>query len=547
MIRQRARRARGLARVTAVGYGQILFCESPAAGAAIALGVAAVAPRAALMGVLACALATIIARRARYPMAEWRRGLYGYVAALTGTFWGLLFDGGFLSWLLLMIAAAAGPPATRLAHRVFTPRGVPALAAPALVFVWAAMPLLSLVPPAEHAPSSILAPALAWGLTFAGLAIYSRLTAMAGVIGALTGIVVSLVLTGGMHAVMISNALPIAVALIGVFLPWSAAAVVVGTAAAAAGAALAWLGVLTVGAWGVPVLVAPFNLVTVLVIAALRVPAVRRRVPGRPAPLPLASVGRPEAGRAMWAQQRRLAALVAGAQRVCVLTGAGVSTAAGLPDFRGPQGLWARQGRITLDTFIGSADARERYWTEEEAFFRLVAHARPAAAHRALVALHREGRIASVVTQNVDGLHQAAGLPDDKVIEIHGSVRDAMCIDCGWGTPRAQLSEAIAAGAATFYCERCRGPLKGGSVMFGELVSPAVLQASLCSLLSSDLLLVLGTSLAVAPASDLVRWARDAGIPVAIVNATPTRYDRHADVTVNADVGAALELLGVRL
>jgi NAD-dependent deacetylase len=283
--------------------------------------------------------------------------------------------------------------------------------------------------------------------------------------------------------------------------------------------------------------------VTVLVLVALRVPAVRRRVPGRPAPLPLASVGRPEAGRAMWAQHRRLASLVARAQRVCVLTGAGVSTAAGLPDFRGPQGLWARQGRITLDTFIGAGEARERYWKEEEAFFRLAAGARPAAVHDALAALHREGRLSSVVTQNVDGLHQAAGLPDDKVIEIHGSLRSAHCIDCDWTMPRAELSEAIAAGTATFYCERCRGLVKGGSVMFGELVSPAVLQASLCALLASDLLLVLGTSLAVAPASDLVRWARDAGIPVAIVNATPTRYDSQADVTFNADVGAAMELL----
>jgi NAD-dependent protein deacetylase/lipoamidase len=547
VIPRAARRAWWLALVTAVGYGQILFCESAAAGAALALGIATVAPRAALMGVLACALATVMARHGRYPTADWRRGLYGYAAALTGTFWGLLFDGGFLSWLLLLIAAAAGPPATRLAHRLLTPRGVPALAAPALVLVWAALPLLRLAPPSEDAAPSVIAQALAWTLTLAGLAVYSRLTAMAAVVGALAGIVASLAMTGGLHGVIVSNAMPTAVALTGVFLPWSPAAVVVGAVAAAAAGALAWLGVLTVGAWGVPVLVAPFNVVTVLVIAALRLPAVRRRVPGRPAPLPLASVGPPEAGRALWAQQRRLAALVARAKRVCVLTGAGVSTAAGLPDFRGPQGLWARQGRITLDTFIAAAEARERYWKEEEAFFRLVAHARPAAVHHALVALHAEGRLASVVTQNVDGLHQAAGLPDDKVIEIHGSLRDAACVDCGWTVPRASLSEAIAAGAATFYCERCRGLVKGGSVMFGERLSPAVLQASLCALLASDLLLVLGTSLAVTPASDLVRWARDAGIPVAIVNATPTRYDDQADVTVNADVGVTMEVLGVRL
>lgn len=546
MTLRAARRAWWLALVTAVGYGQILFCESAAAGALLGLGVAVLAPRAALMGLFACALATAIARRQRYPKEEWRRGLYGYAAALAGTFWGLLFDGGFLSWAVLTLAATACPPATRLAHRLLTPRGVPALAAPALVLVWAALPMLPFAPPADDGAPSLIAQGAAWALTFAGLAVYSRLTATAALVGALAGIVASLAVTGGLQVVMISNAMPTAVALMGVFLPWSAAAVAVGAVAAAAAAALAWLGVLTLGAWGVPVLVGPFTLVTMLVVAALRLPIVRRNLPGRPAPLPLASVGRPEAGRAMWSQQRRLASLVARAQRVCVLTGAGVSTAAGLPDFRGPQGLWARQGRMTLDTFIASAEARERYWKEEEAFFRLATHARPAAVHRALVRLHREGRLASVVTQNVDGLHQAAGLPDDKVIEIHGSLRSAMCVDCGWGMPRAELSEAITAGAATFYCERCRGLIKGGSVMFGELVSPGVLQSSLCALLSSDLLLVLGTSLAVAPASDLVRWARDAGISFAIVNATPTRYDAHADVTLNADVGVALELLADR-
>jgi NAD-dependent deacetylase len=543
VILRTARRAWWLSVVTAVGYGQVLFCESPSAGALLALGVAALAPRAAVMGLFACALATAIARRQRYPKDEWRRGLYGYAAALTGTFWGLLFEGGVVSWTLLMLAAAACPTATRLAHRVLSPRQVPALAVPSLALVWAAVPLLPFVAAADDPAPSLVAQVAAWVLTFAGLAVYSTLTARAALVGALAGTVVSLAITGGVQAVMVSNAMPTAVALMAVFLPWSAAAVIVGAVASAAAAALAWLGVLTLGARGVPVLVGPFTVVTVLVIAALRLPAVRRRVPGRPAPLPLASVGRPEAGRAMWAQQRRLVSLVSRARRVCVLTGAGVSTAAGLPDFRGPQGLWARQGRITLDTFIACADARDRYWKEEEAFFRLATHARPAAVHRALVALHREGRLAAVVTQNVDGLHQAAGLPDDKVIQIHGSLRSAVCIDCGWAMSRAELSEAIAEGAATFYCERCRGLIKGGSVMFGERVSPVILQGSLCALLSSDLLLVLGTSLAVAPASDLVGWARDAGIPVAIVNATPTRYDDHAEVTLNADVAVAMELL----
>ena len=212
MIRRAARRAWWLALVTAVGYGQILFCESAAAGAAIALGVAVLAPRAALMGVFACALATVMARQQRYPTAEWRRGLYGYAAALAGTFWGVLFDGGFLSWVLLIIAAVVCPPATRLAHRLLTPRGVPALAAPALVLVWAALPLLPLMPLGDDAAPPIATQALAWTLTLAGFAVYSRLTALAAVVGALAGIVVSLAMTGTVHGVIVSNAMPTATA-----------------------------------------------------------------------------------------------------------------------------------------------------------------------------------------------------------------------------------------------------------------------------------------------------------------------------------------------
>ncbi|HEX9749063.1 MAG TPA: Sir2 family NAD-dependent protein deacetylase, partial [Methylomirabilota bacterium] len=164
----------------------------------------------------------------------------------------------------------------------------------------------------------------------------------------------------------------------------------------------------------------------------------------------------------------------------------------------------------------------------------------PAATHKALAALGRQGRLSAVVTQNVDGLHQAAGLPAETVIELHGSIREAFCLDCGHVVERATLSSRIERGGAALYCPVCQGLLKGGSVMFGERVSPDRLDAALRAVLAADLLLVLGTSLLVAPASDLLRWARDAGVPIVIVNATPTPYDGDAAATLTADVDAVM-------
>jgi NAD-dependent deacetylase len=263
-----------------------------------------------------------------------------------------------------------------------------------------------------------------------------------------------------------------------------------------------------------------------------------------PRPLRLAAVAHPEQARRAWHARRALASLLRDGRRVCVLTGAGVSTAAGLPDVRGPGGLGSRTRRITLEEFTASAAARAEYWRDEEAFFRLARDAAPAAIHHALARLWRQGRLTAVVTQNVDGLHQAAGLPDEAVVELHGSLHRAACLDCGHTVPRAPLSPRAERGDG-IYCSMCRGLLKGGGTMFGEPVSPARLDAALRALLDADLLLVLGTTLQVAPAAEIVRWARDAGVPVAIVNATATALDADAALVLRDDVNDVLgELVG---
>lgn len=524
-------------RAAAAGYAQVLFAESPLAGLLMLLGLIPLAPRAAAGAALACSLATVLARLRGYPYAEWRRGLYGYTAALTGVFWGVLFAPTWRAWLVLVAAALAAPPLTRLAHRLLTPRQLPALALPALALTWVAWLLLA---PAETAPATgWRALACGWVLTLAGLAVSSRLLAVTAVLGGVIGLAVSSALGDAGAAGVLANSVPTAIALGGVFLPFSPAALAV-AGLAAAGAGALWWGVTIDAALPLPVLVAPFSLLTIGVVSALRLARLRRLVPGRPAPLPLASVGSPEVARRARLAQTRLDTLATRSRKICVLTGAGVSTGAGLPDFRGPRGLWTRTCDIQLADFVRSPEARAAYWQEEQRFFRLVEAVSPAATHKALAALGRQGRLSAVVTQNVDGLHQAAGLPAEAVIELHGSIREAVCLDCGHAVERATLSSRIERGGAALYCPACQGLLKGGSVMFGERVSPDRLDAALRAVLAADLLLVLGTSLLVAPASDLLQWARDAGVPIVIVNATPTPYDADADAALTADVDAVM-------
>jgi NAD-dependent deacetylase len=531
-------RLRNAFRAWATAHGQILFCESRAGGVLILVGLLPLTPRGAIASAVACAIATVVARAQRFPRREWHRGLYGYAAALVGLFWGVLFAPTLWMHATLLVAAVASPYLTRVAHRLLTPRGIPALAIPALVLVAAAAPVLPYAEPA--APLHPGVDLASWLLTLIGLACGSWMLPAAALVGGAAGALTSYAIAGGLESGILSNAVPTAIALGAVFLPWSAGAVVAAAVAAAAAGALWWWAAAWTSTVGQPALVWPFVVVTLLTLRVLRRPLARATLPGRPAPLPLASVGDPAVARAGHRGRVQLLRMLGDAERVCVLTGAGVSTAAGLPDFRGPAGLWTRSSRVSLADYLASAEQREAYWRDEEAFYRRIAAARPTALHRALARLADAGRVTSVVTQNVDGLHQAAGLDSALVIEIHGNIHQSHCIDCGRAVAREALSVALAMDVTTLYCDACQGLIKGGSVMFGEPVPGTRLDAALRALLGADLLLVLGTSLAVEPAADMLRWAREAGIPVAIVNATPTAYDRDAALAVTADVDATI-------
>ncbi len=249
---------------------------------------------------------------------------------------------------------------------------------------------------------------------------------------------------------------------------------------------------------------------------------------------------------------------------VVVLSGAGLSTESGIPDYRGPTGAARRQQPMTYQSFVGDAAARHRYWARGYLGWRQIAAARPNAGHRAVAALQRRGNVEAVITQNVDGLHQAAGSPN--VIELHGGLDRVLCLGCGGRENRAgldlrlrvmnsrfaaearanpdgdvELAEERLAEFRMVDCAACGGgPLKPDVVFFGENVPKPRVQRCFDAVDAADALLVLGSSLTVMSGLRFVRRAAARGIPIAIVNQGPTRADDLATVRVDAPLGATL-------
>ena len=241
---------------------------------------------------------------------------------------------------------------------------------------------------------------------------------------------------------------------------------------------------------------------------------------------------------------------LADAERVVALTGAGISTDSGIPDFRGPDGLWTRDPAaarmFTLDAYVSDPQVRRRAWhnRREHAAWR----AEPNAGHRALVDLERTGRLHAVVTQNIDGLHQRAGSSPDRVIELHGTLYEVECLGCGARTPMAETLRRVEAGEPDPACLRCGGILKAATISFGQQLDADTLRRAVAAASVADVMLTVGTSLTVQPAAALVEYAARAGALVVIVNAAPTPYDPIADAVLREPIGTALPALvaGVR-
>jgi NAD-dependent deacetylase len=234
--------------------------------------------------------------------------------------------------------------------------------------------------------------------------------------------------------------------------------------------------------------------------------------------------------------------LVARAGRIVGLTGAGISTDSGIPDYRGPEGVWTKnpgaERMANIDAYMADAEIRRRAWRSR--VNSPIWMAEPNPGHHAFVELERQGRLDTLVTQNIDGLHQLAGSDPTKVVELHGTFREVICMGCGDRGPSAATLDRVRGGEDDPSCLHCGGVLKSATISFGEqLVVQDLLRAEQGAR-QCDLLLVVGTSLGVYPAAGLVPLAVDHGAAVIVVNGQPTPYDRVADAVVREPISTAL-------
>lgn len=236
---------------------------------------------------------------------------------------------------------------------------------------------------------------------------------------------------------------------------------------------------------------------------------------------------------------------IARAERIVALTGAGISTESGIPDFRGPQGVWTKnplaEKLSNIHYYMSDPEVRKASWKsrlEHPAWT-----AKPNAGHAALVELEQRGKLHALITQNIDGLHQMAGNSADIVIEVHGTLRKVKCMSCGATAPMQRALDRVRAGEEDPPCRTCGGILKSATISFGQNLDAAVIDRALRVSRDADLFLAIGTSLQVYPVANTVQIACDAGATIVIINAEETSFDAMADAVIRQAIGAVLPQL----
>jgi NAD-dependent deacetylase len=230
------------------------------------------------------------------------------------------------------------------------------------------------------------------------------------------------------------------------------------------------------------------------------------------------------------------------AERVVVLTGAGISTDSGIPDFRGPQGVWTRNPKAEKlsDIRYYMADPEVRRLSWQSRLDHTAWSAKPNAGHAALVTLERRGKLHALITQNIDELHQVAGNSPERVIEVHGTMRKAVCMGCGWRGPMQETLERVRAGEEDPPCTLCGGILKSATISFGQALVPEVIDRALRVAGEADVFVAVGTSLQVYPVAGAVPAAKSVGARVVILNAQPTAMDDMADAVLQGSISEIL-------
>jgi len=238
-------------------------------------------------------------------------------------------------------------------------------------------------------------------------------------------------------------------------------------------------------------------------------------------------------------------AAVDGARRIVVLTGAGISTDSGIPDYRGPQGVWTLDPKAekisSLQHYLADPEVRHLAW--QRRLHSPAWTAEPNVAHRAIVGLDERGVLLSVITQNIDGLHQRSGLDPQKVVEVHGTIHFSVCWSCGDRRPMLETLERVRAGDPDPSCHICSGILKSDTISFGQSLVEEVIERAMCDAEQSDLLIAVGSTLSVFPAANAVPRAKAGGAKVIIVNGESTGMDRYADHVLLGRIADVLPVL----
>lgn len=233
-------------------------------------------------------------------------------------------------------------------------------------------------------------------------------------------------------------------------------------------------------------------------------------------------------------------------RRMVVFTGAGISTESGIPDFRSPGGIWSKFAPIEFDDFVASEEARRESWRRKMAVDRDMQVAEPNRGHRAVAELVRRNKASSVITQNIDGLHQRSGIADDRVIELHGNSTYAACLDCALRHELGPILEDFARDETLPMCRACGGLVKTATVSFGQAMPRAAMERAEAETLECDLFLAVGSSLVVYPAAGFPILAKRNGARLVIVNREATDLDSIADRVFNGEIGSTLgEAVGI--
>ena len=235
-----------------------------------------------------------------------------------------------------------------------------------------------------------------------------------------------------------------------------------------------------------------------------------------------------------------LARVIDRARRAVVFTGAGISTESGIPDFRSPGGIWTKMAPIDFSDFLASEEARRETWRRRFAADDTWQNARPNRGHRAVAELVRRGAAVAVITQNIDGLHQASGVPAEQVIELHGNSTYAHCLDCAQRYEIAELRTAFESDGIAPVCAACGGWVKTATISFGQAMPVEAMRRAELETLAADLFIVAGSSLVVYPAAGFPELAKRNGATLVIVNREPTGLDPIADLVLNRAIGETL-------